>query len=344
LSDARHDRVSSGVPARTATRHPGALLMTQAKGDVCYGFEIFGRRHLTLPVRSGTGTPLTLSQTGEPPKVSGPPVLEIRSPEGVPFARIHRSGGALAAWISDAGWFEIDPVRRSISLPSGPDKALLEARLWAVPIAMCMLERGDLPLHAAAVDIGGSALVLAAPTFHGKTTLAAGFVRRGFRVLSEDVTCVSAGGVPSVLPGPAFLRLRRHTHMNLSIPGATVVAEEGAGGRVYVAMDGSQRGTGDPVPLAGILLIRPTAGGFRLEPVARADAMPDLWALALNQPTRDGFSECFLRLSRLIDLVPVWNLHRPSGLHLLDDVVERLANLFGGMSQEEPSVATPITA
>ncbi|MGH2756502.1 MAG: hypothetical protein ACRDI3_01795 [Actinomycetota bacterium] len=299
---------------------------------VCYGYRVTGR-DLVLPVRSGDAGPLLLRDADRPPIPNGDPVLEIRSHEGIPFARVYRDRKGYAVWISDAGWFAVDPEEPSIALPPDCDPALLEARLWAVPIALCMIERGDLPFHAAAVEVDGSALVLAAPTKHGKTTLAAAFARQGFRVLSEDVTCCRVDQVPSILPGPAFLRVRRDSFERLRLSSQSVVREEGD--RFYVTMDESPRGDGEAVPLSGILLIRPSAKRFALEPVSGVAALPDLWALTLNLPSTQGRNVGFSRLASLVDRVPVWDLHRPDGFDILDRIVEQIAesSLTGAASE-----------
>src|SRR4029453_8171040 len=116
------------------------------------------------------------------------------------------------------------------------------------------LPRGALPLHAAAVDLDGSAILLAAPGYHGKTTLAAAFLGAGFRILTEDIACCRVGELPTLFPGPAMLRVRRPSYERLEFPGTRVVAEEP--GRVHLALEGSARGDGTPVPLRGIVLLQ----------------------------------------------------------------------------------------
>ena len=80
------------------------------------------------------------------------------------------------------------------------------------------MARGDLAVHAAAVDVDGSALLLAAPGRYGKTTLAAAFAGQGYRLLAEDTTCYRPSSDPSVLPGLAMLRIRPDVHEHLSHP------------------------------------------------------------------------------------------------------------------------------
>jgi hypothetical protein len=69
-------------------------------------------------------------------------------------------------------------------------------------------QRGVLPLHACAVEIDDGAVAFAGASGVGKSTLAAAFQRRGFRLLADDVTPVDLSG-PRVrfLPGLRRIRL-----------------------------------------------------------------------------------------------------------------------------------------
>jgi hypothetical protein len=63
-------------------------------------------------------------------------------------------------------------------------------------------------LHASAVALGGWAVALVGPAGAGKSTAAAAFARRGFPVLSDDVSTLDVrGGTLLVHPGNPRLRL-----------------------------------------------------------------------------------------------------------------------------------------
>jgi hypothetical protein len=57
-------------------------------------------------------------------------------------------------------------------------------------------------LHAAAIDVGGRALVLCGPSGAGKTTLALALTARGHRLLTEEVVWVDHTGLVRGLPRP----------------------------------------------------------------------------------------------------------------------------------------------
>ena len=165
-----------------------------------------------------------------------------------------------------------------------------EERLWGVPTMLCFLARGDVPLHAAAVNVGGEAVLLAAPGYYGKTTLAAGFDAAGYRVLAEDVACIRFAPEPHVVPGPALLRVRGDVAESFDLPGARAVAE--SDNRVHFSLDPARRGDCTPVPLHAIVLLRKGEDGIALERVAAADTLRDLWLLSFRLPTLEDRDRC----------------------------------------------------
>src|SRR5205809_388138 len=104
------------------------------------------------------------------------PRVPERMVSGLPAAPVTRAApSAFAFCVTDAGAYHIDPERGRIEIPDSDDDVVREQRLWGIPAALCFMHRGDFPLHAAAVEVGEGAVILAAPAQHGKTTLALAF-------------------------------------------------------------------------------------------------------------------------------------------------------------------------
>ena len=189
---------------------------------------------------------------------------------------------------------------------------------------LAFLERGDIPLHAAAVEIDGEAVLLAAPGRFGKTTLAAAFVRAGYRLLTEDLCCIRLGPIPAIIPGPAMIRLRRDVAAEISLPQAVELGRDDD--RVHYALADNGRGDSAPVPLSAIVFLRPGDGVPHLDPVDPVDAIADLWALSFRVPTEQGAARCFDGTIDIAGRVPVWNLRRPLRYDALDAAIEVIAH------------------
>ena len=129
----------------------------------------------------------------------------------------------------------------------------------------------------------GEAILLAAPGYAGKTTLAAGFAAAGHRVLSEDVSCLRLSSPPTLVPGPAMLRVRRDVAGRLEIPGASEVAV--GDDRAHYSLDRAGRGDCSPLPVRAFVLLRHAEQGIALERVSPVDALRELWPLSFRLPT-----------------------------------------------------------
>ena len=286
----------------------------------CYGFEVRSEVPLAY-LRGGTGDPLEIGAPA--PEGAGPDdVLLIEwqaGPERPLEAKLWSDGRRFRLWIGDGGWFGIDPAEPRIEIPAD-DGIRREERLWGIPALLCFLSRGDLPLHAAACEVDGGAVVLAAPRTYGKTTMAAAFHRAGHRVLGEDTACVRLGPDAAVIPGPTMLRLRHDVARALELPGARLVGEDPD--RVHYALE--RPGDCEPVPLRAVVLLDEGDTAV-LETVEPPEALRDLWALSFRLPTEADVGRSFAAVADLAAAVPVLRLRRPLALDALADQVALVA-------------------
>jgi hypothetical protein len=285
------------------------------------GYEIRSRiRFRTLRDRNG-GLPLHVRhEVGLAP--DGELIAEWLPRPGNPFhGRLVQSDRTFAFWANDAGWYVVDPAEPSVTIAPPADGLTLtaEVRMFGVPSSLIALERGDLSMHAAAVEIAGQAVLLAGPSRYGKTTLAAAFATAGHRLLTEDMTrCTMVGGA-SVFPGPAVMRLRPDVAEGFRVPLESHAVTERE--RVFVILGGSLRGSGAAVPLAAILFLRQGEERLELEPVSTVDAIRDLWTLTFSLPTDASRAAVFERVTDLVAHVPVLDLRRELRLETLPEVV-----------------------
>lgn len=225
--------------------------------------------------------------------------------------------------------FLVEPALRRISVRRLEADPRGEARLWGLPISILNASRGALPLHAASVDLGGSAVVVAGVSHAGKSTLAAALAARGHRLLAEDASCLQRGvGRWEAWPGASFLRLRPDVVADLGAERtfAGVPSRPLGDGRVELELV-EGRGDGAGVPVAAVVLPR-AADAPAVEAVPGPEALRDLWAVSHRLPDAAERTRVFGALADLIREVPVLRLGRSldaDGLWGAVDAVEELA-------------------
>ncbi len=98
-----------------------------------------------------------------------------------------------------------------IVIDRAPEASDVDVRVFLLGsvIGALLHQRGVLPLHASAIETPQGAVAFAGPVGHGKSTLAAAFHRRGYRVLADDISAISLdqAGTPVVTPAYAQLNL-----------------------------------------------------------------------------------------------------------------------------------------
>ncbi|WP_370238688.1 HPr kinase/phosphorylase [Brevundimonas sp.] len=93
---------------------------------------------------------------------------------------------------------------------ASPSDDAVPAAFFGTVVAIILAWRGLVPLHGSAVEIGGQAVLLAGPSGAGKSTLCDALVRRGGKLVSDDLSVmkpVADGGTPVLLPGRPAIRL-----------------------------------------------------------------------------------------------------------------------------------------
>ncbi len=187
-------------------------------------------------------------------------------------------------------------------------------------------------LHAACVVVDGRAVLLSGPSSAGKSTLAAGFLRRGGVVLSDDVIRVerdSSGFV--AYPSYGGSRLRSGSFL---LDGARRRGRPGKFGLPKFRVGTDIAVVGDRFPVAAMLFLgrsrspRPT-----LEPLAGGELLNEwLDATFVQALPRERFArEAFALVGGLARDIPAWRLrYKRSAPHfdqLLDGVIEIVRRL-----------------
>jgi len=125
-------------------------------------------------------------------------------------------------WLKPQVLFQFDGARPFLPLPANQAFAMLE---WGLNWCVSSHCHQYLIVHAASVEKSGQALVLPGPPGSGKSTLCAGLVSRGWRLLSDELTLLEfpTGNVVP-LPRPVSLKNASIDALRQFSPGATIGA------------------------------------------------------------------------------------------------------------------------
>lgn len=229
---------------------------------------------------------------------------------------------SLRRWVKPQVLFEFDGALPFLPLPAPQAFAMLE---WGLNWSVSNHCHQYLIVHSAAVEKSGCALLLPGPPGSGKSTLCAGLISRGWRLLSDELTLLDlATGNVVPLTRPVSLK-------NASIDAIRRFAPEALlGPPVHDTVKGSVAHMKPPTESAHranetarprwIALPRFERGAAaRLERLSKAQAFMQLADNAFNYDVhgRRGFelladvvtrSDCFeFRYSSLEDAVPVFD-------------------------------------
>lgn len=117
--------------------------------------------------------------------------------------------GVFRLLIKGVGRYLVEEGRRiSVEPIEGSSEDEVRLFLMGSVIGALLYQRGLFPLHGSAVETQWGAMIFVGPQGVGKSTLAAQFFRRGYRLLSDDVCAVTtSSGRLKVLPALAQFRL-----------------------------------------------------------------------------------------------------------------------------------------
>ncbi|HEY6894547.1 MAG TPA: hypothetical protein VI258_10285, partial [Rhodanobacteraceae bacterium] len=247
---------------------------------------------------------------------------------------VARTRGGFRFEYSDGSTFWINRAGRTIRMSWRGDFASACTYLVGPILGFVLRLRGDLALHASAVDIGGVALAIAGPHGSGKSTTAAALAQAGYPVLADDilrVTCDegrwhahACGSVLRLWPDGAALVCDRDDDLTDIAPGWEKRALAIGRGKVAAAVP--------RLPLAAIVLLDREAVSSAPAPFAPASAVVALAANTTAGYMLDGPGRAreFSQLIQLAADVPCLTAGRPrvtrAGIAAFVDAVRAITN------------------
>jgi hypothetical protein len=223
--------------------------------------------------------------------------------------------GTLLA-VAKVGRYLIRDGREIVIEPAeGASERNLRLFLLGSAIGALLHQRGLLPLHANAINLGGRAVAFSGHSGAGKSTIAAWFHDRGYPILADDVCVIGFDDSGRALAYPGIPRLRLWREA-LEASGR----DAGTYDRSFDDMDKFDVPTTsdaklEPVPLAAIYLLRKAEDGedAAIDRLTGVDAIETLIAntyrggyLRTIGRTREHVAACL----RVVREVPVFRAKR----------------------------------
>ena len=274
---------------------------------------------------TGSGAEISLGLVD--PAASGP------DPEPV-------EGGAVFT-IPDVARYAVLEGRRIIVDPAdGADPRNVRLYLLGSAMGLLLHQRGVLPLHANAVEIGGQAFAFMGPSGAGKSTLAAWFHDQGFQVIADDVCAIHFDGLshPWVSQGLPRLRLWKSA-LDATGRGDEQFQRSYAGDDQWDKFDVpllQPDKVSDLLPLAAIYLLH-EGEKFVIESIEGVAAADALFANTYRGQYIDGAQQARKHWEsslKLIAATPIFSVSRPWGFSNFDEQASRIIDHAQGIARQ----------
>ncbi|HKD08732.1 MAG TPA: hypothetical protein VKB79_22705 [Bryobacteraceae bacterium] len=175
----------------------------------CFGLTIGSQ--LECPELScATGTPDAYLRMGKTPEHLGDSWGEGTLYEAAPGLFLLRVPNVCRYLVRDGIEIVVDPI-------PGVDLSTVRLFLLGTALGALLYQRGFLPLHAGAIATPNGAMIFAGRSASGKSTLAAAFSKRGYRVLADELCAIRVDEISLVQPGIPHLLLWGDSLTNLGI-------------------------------------------------------------------------------------------------------------------------------
>jgi hypothetical protein len=243
--------------------------------------------------------------------------------------------GTLLA-VAKVGRYLIREGREILVEPAeGASERNVRLFLLGSAIGALLHQRGLLPLHANAIDIGGRAVAFSGHSGAGKSTIAAWFHDRGHRILADDVCVIGFDETGRALAYPGIPRLRLWREaLEASGRDAEAYPRSFDDTEKYDVPTANEGGV-EPIPLAAIYLLRKAEEGDGDSDIVRLTGVDAVETLVSNT-YRGGYLSMIGRTSehlsacvRVARAVPVFRAQRLWGFDRFDEQALRLCDHAG---------------
>jgi hypothetical protein len=222
------------------------------------------------------------------------------------------------------------------------DPTVLQNFLFGQTLSFALIKQNVEPVHAAVIDLGGSAIALLGDCTYGKSTLAGSLLRAGCRLVSDDLLIVhESRGCLMARPGSGRMKL---------LPDSAKAVLGGTSGGVRIIPQSDKRVfrldrhlvQWSDVPLRAFLVLptpeeRTGCDSFAMHRISGVRVFHELLKNTFVRYVHDSrrLHQNFSWNAHLASAVDGYRVSYPSGINRLPDVARALIDHFRHHSQGE---------
>lgn len=226
-----------------------------------------------------------------------------------------------------------DGNRIAVELLPGANEAEVRAFVLGSAMGAILHQRGLLPMHASGIKTGDGCVLFCGRPGTGKSTLAGMFVQRGFELHADDICVIGADkkGMPWVYPAYPQLKLWGDALEKMGDEPSAYRPVHSLPEKFAVPALHFNR---EPLPIKTIFVLSPhNKESIEITPVTGINK----YNVLKNQTYRRRFLEGldtaashFHAASSVGKHIPIYRVHRPQKLFLLNELVEILEQHING--------------
>jgi hypothetical protein len=257
---------------------------------------------------------------------------------------LESEGSEARFWFRNVGTFVVRGGETVTVIPEheGVDRSVLPLYVEGMIMAMVLYQRGLTVLHASVIEVQGGAVACVGPIGAGKSSTAAAFYSRGYRILTDDNAAIElASGVPVVAAGYPYVKLFPSIAASLGFEKSSLESLHET--RSKIAGDVTKGFFECPVPLRTIYVLERNQSPSPRAIIRLSPLQATMQLIRNAVPTRWGYrgeARQLQQCSAIANHVPVFAVTTFHDIADLPGLVDALEYHQTGLAALEKRVAT----